>query len=265
MKRYETTKNVQLVELLRVKQPRSLPSADFSPSLRVLALCPHPDDFDAIGITMRYFQNNGNRIYVCVIRTGSGVEDSYCSPATLEMKSALRENEQRRSCRFFGLSDDCLTFIDLEQDKEAQPIDTPTNLNRLRDFILPFHPDLVFLPHGNDTNSGHQSVYKMFRQIAFSFDYPILAFLNKDPKTINIRTDIYTEFNEEEALWKGRLLRFHDSQHRRNLNTRHCGFDERILKTNLDTAQDLSIAHPYAEAFEMEFYDGEMGMPQPEG
>ena len=31
----------------------------FSSALRLLVLAPHPDDFDAIGVTMRYFQKNG--------------------------------------------------------------------------------------------------------------------------------------------------------------------------------------------------------------
>jgi LmbE family N-acetylglucosaminyl deacetylase len=249
--------NAQLADILRMKRPLSIRSVEFPPALKILALGPHPDDFDAIGITMRFFKDNGNRIHVGVIRTSSGVEDSYCSPATPEMKAALRDEEQRKSCRFFGLPNECLTFLDLEQDEEAQPTDTPSNLNRLRDFILSCHPDLLFLPHGNDTNSGHRVVYAMFRRIASGADYPIVAFLNKDPKTIGMRTDSYTEFNEEEAQWKRQLLRCHDSQHQRNLNTRNHGFDERILRIDEHTARELGIDQAYAEAFEMVWYGTE--------
>ena len=252
--------NAQLADILRMKRPLSIRSAGFSPALKILAFGPHPDDFDAIGITMRFFKNNGNRIHVGVIPTSGGVEDSYVSPPTPEKKAALRVEEQRKSCRFFGLPDECLTFLDLEQDDKAEPTDTPINRSRLRDFILSCRPDLVFLPHGNDTNRGHRVVYAMFRQIASDTDYPIMAFLNKDPKTIDMRTDCYTEFSEEEAKWKRQLLRCHDSQHQRNLKTRSHGFDERILRVDQQTAWDLGIDQAYAEAFEMEWYGKEAEM-----
>jgi len=127
--------NMHLAKLLGTKRPFSVRSIQFPPALRLLALGPHPDDFDAIGVTMRFFHNNGNRIHVATIRTGSGVEDSYCSPPTLQAKAALRDEEQRRSCCFFGLADECLTLLDMEQDDEAQLLHTPTNLSRLQGII----------------------------------------------------------------------------------------------------------------------------------
>jgi LmbE family N-acetylglucosaminyl deacetylase len=36
------------------------------PTLNLVVLAPHPDDFDAIGATMKYFHGNGNRIDVAV-------------------------------------------------------------------------------------------------------------------------------------------------------------------------------------------------------
>lgn len=246
--------NMGITDIREMKRPFSIRSVNFSPALRVLAIGPHPDDFDANGMTMRFFQNNGNKIHVGVIRTGSGVEDSYLSPSTPEMKVALREEEQRKSCRFFGLPDECLTFLELERDEGGQTIDTTHNLSLLRDFIRSCEPDLVFLPHGNDTNNSHRVVFRMFNQIASDIGHPIVAFFNKDPKTIHIRVDCYMGFTEEEAHWKGRLLRFHDSQHQRNLNTRNHGFDERILNIDRQTARDLRIDEDYAEAFEVEWY-----------
>lgn len=235
-------------------RPLSIRSIRFPSALRLLVLGPHPDDFDAIGVTLRYFKENGNTIHVGVVRSGSGVQDSYCSSPTLETKAAIREAEQRRSGRFFGLPDTGLTFLRLEEDQEAQPIETPANLSHLREFVLPIRPDIVFLPHGNDTNAGHQRIYAMFRQIALEADYPLAALLNKDPKTVDMRIDVYTEFGEEEAKWKAQLLRFHDSQQRRNLDTRGHGFDERILNTNRQIAQEIPTEAEYAEAFELEPY-----------
>jgi hypothetical protein len=94
----------------------------------------------------------------------------------------------------------------------------------------------------------------MFRQIASGVDRPAAALLNRDPKTITMRIDVYTEFGEDEAKWKARMLRFHDSQQRRNLDTRGRGFHERILNTNRQIAREISCRSEYAEAFELELY-----------
>jgi hypothetical protein len=200
---------------------------------------------------------------VGVAHTGSGVQDSYCSPPTLEVKAAIREMEQRRSCRFFGLPDASLAFLHLEEDATVQPIASPKNLRLLRDFVLPHRPDIVFMPHGHDTNAGHQRMYYMFQQVALEAGYPLAALLNRDPKTISMRMDLYTAFEQEEAAWKAKLLRCHDSQQQRNLNTRGYGFDERILKVNRQIARELELSDEasfgaaFAEAFELELYGTE--------
>ena len=80
-----------------------------------------------------------------------------------------------------------------------------------------------------------------------------MALLNRDPKTIEMRQDVYSVFGEAEALWKGTLLRFHQTQHQRNLRTRQHGFDERILRVNRQTARELGGAAAYAEVFELEW------------
>jgi LmbE family N-acetylglucosaminyl deacetylase len=221
-------------------------------NLRMLVLAPHPDDFDAIGITLRFFWRNGNPIEVGVVRTGSGVEDSYRPGLTLKDKADLRIREQRDSVHFFGLSNNCLTFLSLMNDSEDQPMDTPANRDTLEKFILEKAPDIVFLPHGNDTNTGHRAAYSLFAQVARRVGRPLAAFLNRDPKTIKMRTDLYASFYQEEADWKAKLLRFHDSQQQRNLRARGRGLDERILNVNRQIARDLSLDKEFAEAFELE-------------
>lgn len=235
--------------------PRSLRAINIPSDLRVLVIGPHPDDFDAVGVTMSLLRNNGNRIDVGVVRAGSGVEDGYLPGATQADKAQVREREQRMSATFFGLPDDCLTFLDLVNDETDQPEDLPANTERLRQFVVAKRPDLVFLPHGNDTNSGHRAVYSMFTQVASQTATPMVAFLNKDAKTIGMRTDVYTPFGAKEAKWKAELLRFHDSQHQRNLNTRGHGFDDRILNLNRQIAQELRLDEEFAEAFELEFHN----------
>ena len=246
--------HINLRDLFGGKIHQSIHNIPIPPDLRVLVLGPHPDDFDAIGITLRVFKENGNAIDVGVVRTGSGVDDTYCPHATFSEKVRIREEEQRMSCRFFGLPDACLTFLDLEEDNDAHLTETQKNRDRLGTFILAKRPDIVFLPHGNDTNSGHRRVYSMFRQTALQSGYPLVAFLNRDPKTIDMHPDLYTAFGKEDARWKAKLLRFHDSQQQRNLNSRGCGFDDRILGVNRRIAQELSLNAEYAEAFELEFY-----------
>lgn len=246
--------NKNLKELFGGTSPRSIQAVSIPDALRVLFLAAHPDDFDAVGITLRYFRDNGNPIDLGVVRTGAGVEDSYGPSPTAGEKASIREEEQRMSCRFFGLPEENLHFLDLENDDKDQPLDVPVNTEYLREFIHARHVDIVFLLHGNDTNSGHRTMYSMFRNIALQNDRPLVALMNRDCKTIEMRMDLYMSFEEEDAQWKGELLRFHASQHQRNLNTRGYGFDERILNENRHIAEELSLNEAYAEAFEVEFY-----------
>ena len=235
-------------------RPVSLQKIDIPTALTVLFLGPHPDDFDAVGVTMRRLQAGGATLHVAVDRSGSGIEEDYCSLPTPGVNAAIREEEQRRSCRFFGLPDDRLTFLRLEEDDTAQLLDSSRNADLLRALLVSLHPAWVVLPHGHDTNIGHQRMAAMLRRIAPEAGYPIAALFNRDPKSISLRMDIYTVFGEEDAQWKAQLLRFHDSQQQRNLNTRGHGFDERILNTNRQIARDLGLQEPYAEAFEVEMF-----------
>jgi LmbE family N-acetylglucosaminyl deacetylase len=220
---------------------------------RVLVLAPHPDDFDAIGITLRTFRDNGNPIDLAVLTSGaSGVEDDFAPRLTLQGKAALREEEQRASCHFFGLPPERLTFLRLAEDAQGHLEDSEQNLAQLLAYWDAHSPDLVFLPHGNDTNAGHRRTYRLFHRLIEAGSRSAMVFLNRDPKTIAMRQDLYTEFGEPEALWKATLLRFHQTQQRRNLRTRQHGFDERILQVNRQTARELGAAAAYAEVFELE-------------
>jgi len=240
---------------LIIDNPLPIRSFVFSKTLRVLTLAPHPDDFDAIGVTMHFFWGKGNPLYLAVATSGaSGVEDSFCSPPTIKAKGRLREREQRSSCQFFGLPEANLTFLRLEEDEEGHPKDSKTNLEIIQEHFLKIRPTLVFLPHGKDTNLGHHHIYSIFCQVAPEAGYPLVAFLNRDPKTVQMRCEMYLGYGEETAAWKGELLRFHQSQHQRNLKQRGHGMDERILKMDRQSAEMCSVGEPYAEVFELEFF-----------
>lgn len=244
-----------ILHIFSGKHPLFLGDLSIPDQLCTLVLAPHPDDFDEIGITLRFFRENGNPIHVAVVSSGaSGVEDGFCSPSDPKTKAELREREQQESCRFFGLSEGNLRFLRLEEDETGTLLESQENCDMIRQHLQRIRPDIVFLPHGNDTNLGHKRTYAMFRKATSSLDYPIMAFLNRDPKTIRMRHDLYTVFGEEGARWKARLLRFHQSQHQRNLNTRNLGFAERTLNINLEIARELSESENYAEVFELDFF-----------
>jgi LmbE family N-acetylglucosaminyl deacetylase len=237
------------------RRPAALNLLAIPRDLRVAVLAPHPDDFDAAGVTLRLLHKNGNRIAVAVLASGwSGVEDGFHGLSSGADKARVREDEQRESCRFFGLPPEQPAFLRLTEDGTGRLADIPGNLEAIRRYLSEQAPHLAFLPHGNDTNLDHRLVWSMTRRAASDLRLGVTALLIRDPKTVAMRIDAYTEFGEEEAGWKARLLRFHRSQHQRNLNTRQKGFDERILSVNRQAARELGIAAPYAEAFELEFW-----------
>jgi LmbE family N-acetylglucosaminyl deacetylase len=223
--------------------------------LTLAVLAPHPDDFDAIAATLRFFQQRGDLIHLAVLTTGaSGVEDGFAGATTDEAKATLREREQRDSCSFFGLPPERLHFLRLAPDENRNPLLDDANLARVRDYLLPRQPDLVFMPHGNDSNVTHQRTYALFRTMALAEHLETCAVLNRDAKTIAMRVDAYLPFDAESAAWKAKLLRFHRSQQQRNLNTRGHGFDERVLAICRHAAQELRLHAPFAEVFELERY-----------
>ena len=244
-----------LQKLWKQEYPQAIREGLIPRNLRLLVIGPHPDDFDAIGVTLRQLFEEGNPLNVAVIGTGGGVDDSYLPGLTPERKEKLREQEQRKSANFFGLSENKLMFLSLAKDAQDQLLDNAANFLALTEIVTDKAPDIIFLPHGNDTNNTHRVTYELVRQVAVCHGRPIALFLNRDAKTIGMRTDLYMPFGDEMALWKAELLRFHDTQQQRNLSTRGHGFDERVLALNAQIASDLKINAPYAEAFELEFYN----------
>jgi LmbE family N-acetylglucosaminyl deacetylase len=243
------------MDVLIANKPVAFQALSFPKTLRVLVLAPHPDDLDAIGVTARFLLANENPLYAVVVTSGaSGVEDSYVSTPTAAAKSEIREQEQLASCRFLGLPETSLRFLRLEEDETGQLADNQTNTDEVRRQIQNEKPGMVFLPHGNDTNLGHQRVYAMFRQAAQEAGFPMVAFLNRDPKTIQMQCDVYLSFDDTTAAWKAELLRHHQSQHQRNLNLRGYGFDDRILGMNQHSARVCCVDAPYAEVFELEHF-----------
>ncbi len=250
-----TLMNEDIADWLSGRPPLSLQALHLRTAPRVVMLAPHPDDFDAIAATMRFFQECDSRIDVAVVTSGaSGVETGFGGASTPRAKAALREIEQQASCRQFGLSESRLAFLRLREDENGDPVDSTANLQCVRSFLLEHQPDMVFLPHWHDPNEGHRRTYAFFRQTVKNEKLSLTAFLSQDPKTVAMRHDCYFAFGDETASWKAELLRLHKSQHQRNLNLRGHGFDERILNVNREIAAALGLVEHGAEAFELERY-----------
>jgi LmbE family N-acetylglucosaminyl deacetylase len=239
---------------LSSERPLIVTALEPPPELPVLCLAPHPDDFDAIGVTLHRLHANGNPLHVAVLCTGaSGVDDRSCPGAgTPEAKAAVRMAEQRASAAWFGLPTECLRFLRLEEDAAGELADTPSNRARVREAAAERRPGLVFMPCGRDTNPGHRHAYALWRAAASALAVRPVVFLNEDPKTTSIRRDVCVLFDEPEARWKADLLRFHRSQHARNLAVRGIGLDARILSVNRRAAELAGCPGRYAEAFEVE-------------
>ena len=211
-----------------------------------LVLAPHPDDFEVVAVTMRYFAMRGARLTLEVLSGGaSGVEDAFA--AGWEAKTAAREAEQRESCIRFGLPEDELRFHRLAEDAAGHMADTAENQARVHALLDASGADGVILPHGNDSNADHRRTYRWFAAWRETQTRPPLALLVRDPKNLGMRVDLITPYDAESAEWKAALLRCHRSQHERNLRTRGIGFDERIL--GADRAAGKCFGYPAVESF----------------
>ena len=233
---------------------RDLRQLDWPGSLKVLVLAPHPDDFDAIGVTMKYLQESGHDLHVAVCVTGSGIDEEHGAKMSLKDRQDCRIREQQDSLRFFGLPKERLRFLHLNNAPDDQLAEDEENRQALAAIVHEVRPDLLFSPHGNDTNRAHRAMYALVCRIAQDVAWPVALLLNRDAKTVDMRTDFYLDFDEDAAQWKSYLLRFHDSQQQRNLKVRGYGFDERVLRLNRAIAKELQTKLPYAAAYEVRLF-----------
>ena len=238
--------------LFRGAPPWFVPPTPFPRVARVAVVAPHPDDFDVIAVTMREAQRLGARIEVAVLTSGaSGVEESFFEQSRLTTKRAIREREQVSSCAFFGLPEGQLHFLRLGEDAGGHIAGGAANDGVVNDFLSDLVPELIFLPHGNDSNIDHQRTCALVSRLLSAQPWSAALFLNRDPKTIAMREDVYVLFDEETAEWKRALLRHHASQQDRNLRSRGRGFDARILDGNASAAAMAGRPARYAEVFEL--------------
>lgn len=208
-----------------------------------VALAPHPDDPDAVAVTLRLLQQGGWKLYWTVLTSAwSGVQDTFAGPDRAA-KARAREAEQRESAARFGLPGERLTFLRLREDDAGELEKTTENRSRLFEWLDGAAPDLVLLPHGEDTNATHRLTWRWCAEWAGGARRTVVALGNQDPKTIAFRPDLRIVFGEASATWKASLLECHRSQSARNRSQRGITFAERILAVNRDEAG-------YAERFQ---------------
>ena len=220
---------------------------------RLAVVGPHPDDFDVIAVTLRRLLARGGSLKLAVVTSGwSGVEDAFAGSPSRRRKGELREAEQRASAARFGLPPEDLVFLRLREDAQGELAEDEDSRRALDAWLAGAQADILFLPHGDDSNPTHRRVFEWVRDWMLQARRPLVALLNRDPKTARFRTDIYTAFSPGEADWKGELLRCHASQHTRNLRARGIGFDQRILDVNRAGAAHLGLgADQAAEEFQI--------------
>jgi len=197
--------------------------------------------------------DRGCQIQLAVITSGSkGVETGFGGANTDQQKAQLRQQEQRESGKFFGLTDDQIEFPALDYNPDGSLGINEYNTRALGKLIDTANADIICLPHGNDSNMTHQRVYALYQRTCRQIEKDHIALLNRDCKTRSMPHQLVVEFNEQDAEWKRELLGYHLSQQDRNQKTRGSGFDDRVLGLNRLIAQDLDLDQPYAEAFALE-------------
>ena len=217
---------------------------------RVLALAPHPDDPDAVAVTLRLLARGGwDLFWTNLTPAWSGVQDDFVGPSP-QVKAQAREAEERDAARLFGLPDDRLTFLRLAETVDGSMAETVENRERLTAFLDALAPDLVLLPSREDTNATHRLTYRWFAEWASCAGRLIVALGNEDPKTVAFCPDMQIVFGEKTAAWKATLLECHQSQSARNRATRGITFTERILAVN--RACPNLPPGSYAERFQVE-------------
>lgn len=235
--------------------PVALAELPIPSSLQILVLAPHPDDFDAVSVTLKHFHENGNEILLAVLTgASSGVLDSFVTPPTRKKKEDTRESEQKRSLEFFGLALAHVRFLRLPEDGDGELILNDNCHAIVEPIFQEFCPDVVICPYGEDTNLSHRNTFALSREQASRCQRPLLMLYNQDPKTIRIRIDAFVPFNRKKALWKGEMLRFHKSQHSRCLQTRGVGVADRVLNVNKNIAAELQCGFAFAEGFQVELF-----------
>lgn len=226
---------------------------------RILVLCPHPDDFDVAGCTLRHFHQIGCKIHVAVAPTSSGILDAFYDEPADELKRILtREQEQRESLAFFGLDASAYQFFstDFDLDSNGEMTASKANSAAIESVILQQKPQVIFIPHPNDSNDAHSAMAACVQEIlarhcGVALPESVKVFQQVDPKTEAAEVNAFFPLTKNDCAWKSELLAHHQTQDHRNQTTRQISLATRILDSNAQSASKLALDYSHMEAFEI--------------
>lgn len=245
----------------------------------VLVLAPHMDDPDSVAVTLRRLAESGCAVhYLVVCSSHGGVTDHFALEHARQngvdldqsdlprYKSEIRRAEQTESARLAAFVEGPPEFLCVEEDERGNLTGSETNAMIIAETLAGHDPDIVLMPHGEDTNKAHVNVYRFFRRaaehLAVRRGRPLLGLYNRDAKTLRIEEHLAVPFDITTSQWKTELLKTHRSQHERNLEVRGYGFDERVLQVNRGAWDEISRkinstwtrSFPFAETFQAECF-----------
>ena len=246
---------------------------------KILALAPHPDDAEAVGVTLKTFAEAGCEVlYKIACLSPGGVTDEFAVALAEshglaislidlpQYKKELRRVEQFESAELAGFVKGNLEFLDLEEDNQGRLVESRANAGSIAAVLAEAAPDVALMPYEEDTNIDHVLVCRWFRRAAAELvaagGKPVLGLYNRDPKTLKITEQLAVPFDEQAARWKWELLATHRSQHERNLARRGHGLDGRILRVNRPAWErvkdsleaEWASKYSYAEVFQVELF-----------
>ena len=119
----------------------------------VLVLSPHPDD-ESIGCggTLCKHVVNGDVVHVVVLTSGEAGGHGLPKDSVMQ----VREEEAREAARILGLQ-----RIDFWRQPDGQLQAEPPLVERLREYIANFNPQLIYVPHPAEMHPDHRAAARL--------------------------------------------------------------------------------------------------------
>ncbi len=151
---------------------------------RALALAPHPDDPDAVAVTLRLLARGGWEVSWAIVTSGcSGVQDAFAGSLHARKSRGARGGTggigtPLRSAR--GTA----ALPAAGRGCDGELAETAENRMRFDAALRKLAPALVLLPCGADTDPTHRRVFTWFHDWMCNWPHPLTALYNEDPKSL---------------------------------------------------------------------------------